>query len=1171
MLIFKVRLQLLVLIFFQVMPCYGQKIYHGSMKNQYSWARQHAQVLPTGDLKWAPEPFIFNPGSVIRYIDFDNGDDNSDGTTKLTPWKHHPWDAEATGTARDASGIITYVFKRGVIYRGFLNADESGQPGNPIRLTSDPEWGTGEASVFGSIRISGGWTRCNAASAPNIPEPEKVWYKDIGLLANASKVVAELTQSGYNRIYLARSPDFQNTPDEPMKTWWTFTNKQISGGVLNLTDNVNLKEPQVDYYKGGDVWAIEDAVTMATLWRKQIQNYNPSAKTISVSLDEGKAFFGGRDCKYFVENTPFLLDSPGEYWYNKATGRIFVRLEGEKDPNSTVIEIASKSQLMSFPLRSNIEINGLTFGFTTCDNIRYGTVDAIPALMFNNSENITVKNCRFIFLNGGILSNGVGENFLVTDNEMLNMDDFAMLFNGQDKLSILRNMVAECGTRHLGRWYSSIPAIAGGPVKIGEIAGNIIEHAWGSGINFTWGRNDGPGSTVPLVKGFVHHNRVSHSLQGVNDYGGIESWMGGPVFTYNNISEDAQGWHYNWWVGHIMSLGYPFYFDGAFKQYIFNNIVRGTGWNRTAAGYNQVLGFYNMYVHNVAYNIGFLTGSGDGNFAPDGQNFYLANVSDSTEKQFNHSTRESGVPFDSYGNNFFSGNGFKGNFLTNGGTWPGFEFNFSEFCDRLNSFNPDLGQVGYITSKRVFEKPWEYDFRPTAASELIDRGVKFFVPFPLKSVVGEWHFYRHRSDTTLIKGENFYFTSEYAGREAFKNVPKNHMKAYGMASPAFSFGHLEDWTEGAMNFNGSSTYCDLKNSSTSVTVCNNPDMTTNNFIIEVFFRTTASHTGGVIVSKAGATGYGYEADIDATGKPRFSILNNGNAVFSISAAVAVNDGEWHHLLIETNRLQQVVNVYADGIFSPGAVNGTIPATGISLGNSADFTVGKNRNGNYFSGQIDFLRISKGSLADALTTFDELYAWEFGGPFLYDFAGNPPVGRRDAGALERGGKLCNMTVSSRELRFDNAGGIKSLTVNADMGFEVAGTEGTFFTYSRSGNEITVTVPSSSTSEKGEIRIYGCNETIPIKIIRGNPVGINDEIAERIVVKPNPVTGSILNVYIPEGLPVRTARLYSLIGDLMSEHKVYAGDNALEAYLTNGMYFLNLSGKGFRHTLKVVVNR
>ena len=34
-----------------------------------------------------------------------------------------------------------------------------------------------------------------------------------------------------------------------------------------------------------------------------------------------------------------------------------------------------------------------------------------------------------------------------------------------------------------------------------------------------------------------------------------------------------------------------------------------------------------------------------------------------------------------------------------------------------------------------------------------------------------------------------------------------------------------------------------------------------------------------------------------------------------------------------------------------------------------------------------------------TSIEELYAWEFDGPFLRDFTSSKPKGKRDAGALE----------------------------------------------------------------------------------------------------------------------------------------------------------------------------
>ena len=69
-------------------------------------------------------------------------------------------------------------------------------------------------------------------------------------------------------------------------------------------------------------------------------------------------------------------------------------------------------------------------------------------------------------------------------------------------------------------------------------------------------------------------------------------------------------------------------------------------------------------------------------------------------------------------------------------------------------------------------------------------------------------------------------------------------------------------------------------------------------------------------------------------------------------------------------------------------------------NLADLLVGKGPKGGHFAGELEFLRIALGTLADAKTTIEELYAWQFDGPQYRDFAGRRPAdGKRDAGALE----------------------------------------------------------------------------------------------------------------------------------------------------------------------------
>jgi hypothetical protein len=111
----------------------------------------------------------------------------------------------------------------------------------------------------------------------------------------------------------------------------------------------------------------------------------------------------------------------------------------------------------------------------------------------------------------------------------------------------------------------------------------------------------------------------------------------------------------------------------------------------------------------------------------------------------------------------------------------------------------------------------------------------------------------------------------------------------------------------------------------------------------------------------------------------------------------IGDNKWHHLVAEADRKTGALRLFIDG--KPSAKQPLTAATlapGASLANDAEFVAGKG-----IVGALDFLRVSRGTLADAETTFAELYAWEFSGPQTRDFTGKAiPVGvRRAVGALQ----------------------------------------------------------------------------------------------------------------------------------------------------------------------------
>ncbi|RMD75185.1 MAG: hypothetical protein D6820_15180, partial [Lentisphaerae bacterium] len=130
-----------------------------NVKKPWSWEKPQAKVDPRGDLQWAPLPYTPPKKlGVVRYIDFADGDDDNDGMSPQTAWKHHPWDPAAGGKARQAGSVNTFVFKRGVIYRGRIVLKHGGSAEQPLRLISLPSWGTGEA-VISAAEEDRSWRR----------------------------------------------------------------------------------------------------------------------------------------------------------------------------------------------------------------------------------------------------------------------------------------------------------------------------------------------------------------------------------------------------------------------------------------------------------------------------------------------------------------------------------------------------------------------------------------------------------------------------------------------------------------------------------------------------------------------------------------------------------------------------------------------------------------------------------------------------------------------------------------------------------------------------------------------------------------------------------------------------------------------------------------------------
>jgi hypothetical protein len=790
--------------------------------------------------------------------------------------------------------------------------------------------------------------------------------------------------------------------------------------------------------------------------------------------------------RYMIENLPQFLDSAGEFYFDRDTGHFFYRPEEGQHPNDMRLELSSIANGVVIQNQKHIVVSGLNF--------RYQTTNGVA--LSNDVEDITIENCKF----EDILAFGVTHGFdnwrvkpepefatdiRITDCDFQNMWEGCIQMAGTrarqkhlGRVEVLRNNIYNNGMRDKGNVQSAVPAIALRDMDTAEIAGNILQRCFGSGIMVTGSRggNTDASADYPLCRILIYHNKTVDTALGVNDYGGMSLWQGGSIYCYNNNIGNSPGYMpagITMFGGREMNLSYPLYLDGAYKIFSFNNIV----WARSnetdqhkyatrTPGYFMVFGFLNHLANNTFYRHGSGVGGSSGH-----RNDVLGNVFSDIKKAFiahdrsgdpslvgggdDGSSGRRGVPTLAYSNNVFYGEARAGRLLRPNepaGYPDGIEADTVEqLRQMMKDFPIRYGELGERTEQdplvggpEPIEDIGDVDFRLSEGSAAVDAGVQYFIPWSLYGTVGEWHFTENRADPASVMDYSWYMSKAHYNRMMYEFIPTFDLSLNDASMDAYVESPSEDWARGAVVFDGERfgtvtdqsmreditlaiTYKNRKGDIKRRRVPNvdweAPEpisgegrnakyaedavmrfpgskrhtliLRTENLLTEANIKTEPGHTGGGLLGKHDGDA-GYRLFINQAGKAQLDI-SSGGATSSVTSAASVNDGRWHHVLAEVDRESGRMTIYVDGEKS-GESNSQLAADA-SLDNRANFLVGRTGGDRYFNGAIDYMRVCQGTLEDAQTTIGELYEWQTNGPFKYDLAGNKPVGRRDAGALE----------------------------------------------------------------------------------------------------------------------------------------------------------------------------
>jgi hypothetical protein len=971
---------------------------------RWSWQQPQAKVLSTGDLEWAPQPFEFKAGASPRYIDFESGDDTSDGLSKGKPWKHHPWDPNAAGQAKDCRGPHTYVFKQGVVYRGEMDANESGTESAPIILTRDPSWGEGPAVICGSEAVTG-WKQ--GATNTLMPEPQKVWFMDLDW---APRTVWMVGKNGdVTRIALARTPNWKiSEPDDVKCEWWTWRNPDkpfdnyttINGQRRHLAfdqEHINTNRPR-DYYEGAIVWTTKGWV---------MGNPFP-ARVVAVDREKGSLAFadqyGGepsykiiRGCQYYLEDKPQYLDSPGEFWFDKVGkgGRLYLRLPEDQDPNQVRVEVGRRIHMLDSRGMNHVHVRGLTFRFANVYWnlvaapywVSHENIDVQPGCvrLLGSGTDIEVSHCTFEHVQKGIRLKAVGredaiDQVLVTDNVFSDTDSGGVELSDSSTYAdvsppmgrlydvrVLRNKFDHIGMRP--DLFGQGVALEVEYAQTAEVAGNMFERICAQGIDVHGAKANVAATDRPFTRILIHHNKAADTLINVDDFGGIETWQGGPAYVYDNISANPGG--YRSWDHELNPksenrFGHAYYLDGAFKNYYFNNIAWGnskgpTGRLANTSAFQEIISYQNTFFNNTVFN--FVTGSRRQE-PQAGRVKFLGNVwqgvglrvfrdadparTAQAGKEAHPGRAQYAIETDAYARNVFYDVGETFGVLESSGRWLQ---TFAEFRDTLKSCHPLAAEVGVTAAQSPLSAPHAHDFRPSANSAARGLGAKVFVPWSLYETVAEWNFYPLPGEPARILDEHWCMSSYYTTRDDYYKMPTYPLEGVNISLQDYQAGPLENWTTGALHFNGRNQYASLRNEDICRSVeleahgrnetvkrtvagaeLSNPQIHTSNFLVEVYFKTAPEHRDAVLLQKLDDNGYALL--LNRKGGVTLAAYASGKEV-SLASRRTVNDGSWHHVIAEVDRKAQTFCIYIDG-----KLEATGPGLGadISLANNADLYV-----------------------------------------------------------------------------------------------------------------------------------------------------------------------------------------------------------------------------------------
>lgn len=589
--------------------------------------------------------------AIDLWVDPVNGDDSNGGETRSTAFR-------TLQKAADVAQAGTTIHILPGVYRESVRPAYSGQAGAPIVYLA--EEGAGSVIVRGSETGSAlGWSRltANTIGLPAGVDPTQVYYADLSgwALSGTPRFVVTLDAGGRvdDRLSLAREPDWRVTTESRYhELWWT-----ADGGMdvaacdpsdpsnhwncdlewrcdTTLTDRNTFTEPD-PRIEAGDLTTLGDVsgaqlVALDSKWghylyRRTVIDHDLVSGQVLVNeqclQDGGVSDPGlGWGTKYYLEDHPALLDSPGEWWYDETAQRLYLWPLQADNPAAQPVEISLLPHGFDLTNRSYITLDGLTVELFNENAIHQDDYWAQKSYG-NTLRNLTLRYAnQGVYVRQSIRSDQPAENvtrdFTLENSEIAHMDTHGLFLSpwwegAPDPSSFPRSGIYDTTIRgnefhHLG-FHTDLDDAIGVKIQFADrlrFEGNHVHDVAHNGVQFLWSVVDSeksydfePGEIL-IGEILVKDNLFEETCQLTTDCGGLKFWGTPPdnhvfrdVLVTGNVFRDILGWSYvaeqrvGWWSGgegcQVQGLaGFGLYLDYTSGIHVHRNLA----YNNSYAG-----------------------------------------------------------------------------------------------------------------------------------------------------------------------------------------------------------------------------------------------------------------------------------------------------------------------------------------------------------------------------------------------------------------------------------------------------------------------------------------------------------------------------------------------------------------------------------------------------------